>query len=307
MALPVDHDWHVWWATLRAVRVTMDRKNLGLIAAGVGFFAMLAVFPALAALIALLGLGVDPQVVGNLIEPLEEVFPPQIYDLLRDQLSTLAMASEGTLGWTTVVSTVAAIWSARAGVSALLRGLNATYRESNRVGVTRLVSTLSMTAAAGAFVIAALGAIVVVPAVLAVIPLGPYTAMTVAILRWFIAGAVLVAGLGIIYKLGPNRRAAKAGWVTPGAVVAAVLWVAVSWLLSTYLANFPRYNEVYGSIGAAVSMLLWFYLSAYVVLLGATLNAELELRTWADTTVGPDRPMGQRGAEVADRYIEVDD
>ncbi len=285
----------------------MDRKNLGLIAAGVGFFSMLAVFPGLAALIAISGLVIDPQVIGDKLQLLEDLVPPEIYKLLGDQLSALAMASEGTLGWTTVISTVAAVWSARAGVSALLRGLNATYRESNRVGITRIVKTLGLTAAAVGFVAAALGAIIIVPAVIAIIPMAPSAAWTVALLRWFIAGGVLVAGLGIIYRLGPNRRSARAGWVTPGAVVAAVLWVAVSWLLSTYLANFPRYNEVYGSIGAAVSMLLWFYLSAYVVLLGATLNAELELRTFHDTTVGPERPMGQRGAEVADRYIEVGD
>jgi membrane protein len=113
----------------------------------------------------------------------------------------------------------------------------------------------------------------------------------------------MVFGLGLIYRYGPNRRAAKVPWVSPGAVLAVLVWALGSWAFSLYLANFGRYNEVYGSIGAVVALLMWFYLSALVTLLGAALNAELELRTLPDTTVGPDRPMGERGAYVADTYL----
>jgi membrane protein len=308
MALPVDHRWRVWWATIKAVQVTMDRKNMSLIAAGVGFFGMFALFPTLAASIALIALFADPLVVGEYLVEAQGLLPPQIFELLNDQFMSVAQASDGTLGWTTILSIFGALWSARAGTSALLRGLNATYRESNRLFVGRFLSTLTLTGAVILFIFAALLALVMTPVLLAAgIKMDPLTIMLVEALRWLIAGFVLTAGLGLIYQLGPNRRAAKAGWVTPGAVVAAVLWVVFSWLLYTYLANFPSYNRIYGSIGAAIALLLWFYLSAYVVLLGATLNAELELRTFSDTTVGPDRPMGQRGAQVADTYVEVPD
>ena len=282
----------------------MDERNLGLIAAGTGFFAMLAVFPGIAALIAIWGLVADPSVIEAQLDLMNRFVPAEGLALIQSQLDRLLTAQVETLGWTTALSTGLSLWWARSGVASLIRGLNAVYREDHRVNIFfRYATAVGITLALVAMMLVALTAIVAVPVAIAVLPLGPYATLGLNVARWVIAAAVMVFGLGLIYRYGPNRRAAKVPWVSPGAVLAVLVWAGGSAAFSLYLANFGRYNEVYGSIGAVVALLMWFYLSALVTLLGAALNAELELRTLPDTTVGPDRPMGERGAYVADTYL----
>ena len=293
-----------WWGALMGVMNTMDERNLGLIAAGTGFFAMLALFPGIAALIAVWGLVADPAMVQAQLVLVERLLPPAAYDIFDDQLTRLVLAGPGTLGWATVISTSLSLWWARSGVASLIRGLNAVYREEHRGPLRRILSSIAVTLALVGMLLVALVAIIVVPVVMAVLPLGPVTEWLVEISRWSVTALTLLVGLGIVYRYGPNRKAAKVPWLSPGALVALVIWAAASWAFSLYLSNFGRYNEVYGSLGAVVALLMWLYLSAYVTLLGATLNAELELRTLPDTTIGPDKPMGQRGAYVADTYIK---
>ena len=293
-----------WWGAVMGVMQTMDERNLGLIAAGTGFFAMLALFPGIAALIAVWGLVADPAMVQAQLVLVEKIVPSAAYDIFDDQLTRLVTAQAETLGWATAISTFLSLWWARSGVASLIRGLNAVYREEHRGPLRRILSSIAVTLALVAMLLVALVAVIVVPIVMAVLPLGPLTQWVVELSRWSLTGVTLLVGLGVIYRYGPNRRAAKVPWLSPGALLAIVVWGAGSYLFSLYLANFGRYNEVYGSIGAVVALLMWLYLSAYVTLLGATLNAELELRTLPDTTVGPDRPMGQRGAYVADTYIK---
>lgn len=304
MTKPRHQSLRVWWKSLVGVIVAVDEKNLSLISAGVGFFGMLAIFPGLAAIIAIWGLVADPGVINGQMDLIRQFVPNEVFSLLNEQMDNLMTARPETLGWTTLLSIVAAFWSARAGVAALVRGLNAIYREPHRSGVYRIFSALAITGSLIMIAIVALLAVVVTPVLLAVLPLGMYSAWAVEVLRWFTAGMVLVIGLGVIYRLGPNRRAAKVAWISPGSILAVLLWVSVSMALSVYLKNFKSYNEVYGSIGAAISLLMWFYLSALSIFMGAALNAELELRTKEDSTIGPDRPMGERGAQVADAYIE---
>ena len=293
-----------WRGALWGVWLVMDERNLGLIAAGTGFFAMLAVFPGIAALIAIWGLVADPSVIEAQLDLMNRFVPAEGLALIRSQLDRLLTAQVETLGWTTALSTGLSLWWARSGVASLIRGLNAVYREDHRVNIFfRYATAVGITLALVAMMLVALTAIVAVPVALAVLPLGPFAASALNVARWVIAGTVMVFGLGLIYRYGPNRRAAKVPWVSPGAVLAVLVWALGSWAFSLYLANFGRYNEVYGSIGAVVALLMWFYLSALVTLLGAALNAELELRTLPDTTVGPDRPMGERGAYVADTYL----
>lgn len=293
-----------WRGALWGVWLLMDQRNLGLIAAGTGFFAMLAVFPGIAALIAIWGLVADPHVIEAQLDLANRFVPAEGLALIRVQLDRLLTAQTETLGWTTALSTGLSLWWARSGVASLIRGLNAVYREDHRVNIfMRYAASIGITLALVGMMLVALTAIVAVPVALAVLPLGPFASHVLNVARWVIAGAVMVFGLGLIYRYGPNRRAAKVPWVSPGAILAVLVWAAGSWAFSLYLANFGRYNEVYGSIGAVIALLMWFYLSALVTLLGAALNAELELRTLPDTTVGPDRPMGERGAYVADTYL----
>lgn len=271
-------DWRVWKDALVSIWTILDEKNLGLIAAGTGFFAMLALFPGLAALIAIWGLMADTVVIQNQLDLMRGILPPVVYELLYEQMAALMRARPETLGWATLVSILAAFWSARAGVAALMRGLNAIYHKPHRMGLRRILAALAMTGGLILMGLVALLAVVVAPVLMAVVPLGPFAEITLQLLRWVIAASVLIFGIGVIYRLGPNRRGERVPLITPGSILAVVLWVAVSLVFSAYLANFARYNEVYGSIGAAISMLMWFYLSAYVVLLGAVVNAELERR-----------------------------
>lgn len=293
-----------WWGAGMGVMNTMDERNLGLIAAGTGFFAMLALFPGVAALIAIWGLVADPAMVQAQLVLVERLVPEDAYEIFDDQLTRLTGAEAGTLGWATVISVSLSLWWARSGVASLIRGLNAVYREEHRGPLRRIVSSIAVTLALVGMVLVALVAVVIVPILMAVLPLGEFTAWLVELSRWSVAGVTLLVGLGIIYRYGPNRRAAKVPWLSAGALVAIVVWGLGSWAFSLYLSNFGRYNEVYGSLGAVVALLMWLYLSCYVTLLGAALNAELELRTRKDTTIGPDKPMGERGAYVADTYIK---
>ena len=293
-----------WWRAFNGVMATMDERNLGLIAAGAGFFTMLALFPGIAALIAIWGLVADPAVVQQQLALLSGIVPAEAFGLIDAQIKNLVTAQTGTLGWTTGISITLSIFWANNGVLALVAGLNAVYREEHRPTITRYLSAFMVTLILIAMAIVALAAVVVTPIIMNLVSLGPIEQTVVELSRWVIAGAALIVGLGVIFRYGPNRRAAKVRWVSPGALVAIAIWGLASYAFSLYLANFGRYNEVYGSLGAGVALLMWLYLSAYVTLLGATLNAELELRTLPDTTVGPDRPMGERGAYVADTYIK---
>lgn len=280
-----------------------DDRNLGLIAAGVAFFSMLAIFPGIAALISIWGIFADPVVIESQLELLARFVPEQAFRILERQVNALIGANESTLGWTTLISTLAAIWSARAGVAALIRGLNAIYRESNRPGLKHYIAALLLTLALVGVGLISMTSVVIAPLAIAFFPLGDFTTNVLEVTRWTIAFLVAILGLGIVYRFGPNRRHARIGWISPGAVVAVVIWGALSVAFSYYLSNFGNYNEVYGSIGAVIALLMWFYISAYVVLMGAVVNAQLELRTRRDSTVGPDRPMGQRGAYVADHLV----
>ena len=283
----------------------MDERNLGLISAGVGFYLMLALFPGIGAVIAIWGLFSDPSLVEGQVDLLGRIMPAEGIVLIHDQLQRLSGAEFETLSWATGLSLGFSLWWARSGVASLIRGLNAVYREDHRPNwLHRQIAAIGITLTLVAMMLVALTAFVAVPVVIAAFPLGPLANWGLRLARWAVAGTVLVLMLGIIYRFGPNRRSAKVPWVSPGAFLAVLVWAGGSYLFSVYLANFGRYNEVYGSLGAVIALLMWFYLSALVTLMGAALNAELELRTKVDTTVGPDRPMGERGAYVADTYLK---
>ena len=258
----------------------MDARNLSLISAGVAFYAMLAIFPALAAVIALWGVFSDPALIDDQVMLLRRFIPGDAFRLFETQVDAIINANDSTLGYTTMVSLGAALWSTRAGVSALIRGLNAVYSAPHRTGVRRAFAAFLLTLCLIAMSLIALAGIVIFPLALALLPLGEASENTFEVLRWIIVTLAVVLGLGLIYRFGPNHKTAylKTGWISAGALVALVIWGAASWAFSLYLANFGKYNEVYGSIGAVIALLMWFYISAWVVLLGATLNCELARR-----------------------------
>ncbi len=262
---------------LRGLVRQMSRRNLDLIAAGVAFYAMLAVFPAAAAVIALWGIVADPVIVNDQLGMLEGLIPPAGFAVLENQVLRLIDNQAGRLGWASLISTAAALWATRAGVGALVRGLNAIYGKAPRSGFWHALAALALTLALVALALVALAAVVAVPVVVAFLPLGPASALGLSIARWTLLGAVGVSGLWLVYKFGPNhgRRSGRVALALPGVALALVLWAAASWAFTAYLDNFASFTLVYGSIGAVVILLMWVYLSAYAVLIGAALNAVL--------------------------------
>lgn len=262
--------WYIW--------DVMDRLNLGVIAAGVAFYAALALFPTLAAVIMLWSWFADPHAIEVVLGLAAEIVPEEVYDTIGNQAVGLINAggSRG-MGWATVLTLGFAFWSAYNGVSALIRGLNAAYDIGHRASLwRRTLADVGVTLAVGGFAIVAIAAVVVAPVVIAVVPLGPAATVAAEVVRWIVAVAGVMVTLGMIYRFGPNRRGHRPRWITPGAIVATVVWILASVAFSVYLGNFGRYNEIYGSLGAAVALLVWLYLSAFVVLLGGCLNAAIE-------------------------------
>ncbi|MFT7107901.1 MAG: membrane protein [Yoonia sp.] len=263
------------WRILRAVWTTAGEKQLGLIAAGVAFFGFFGIFPGIAAVIAIFGLVADPIVIAEQLSLMEGIIPPDAYGLIALQINRLILAPTQALGWATGVSIALALWSCRAGVGALIGGLNAIAGQRTRNSILQMIVALFLTFALVSLAIVALTVVVVVPIGLAFIPVANSTAWLLEGIRWVIALLVLLMGLSLLYRFGPARIGGRGRWITVGAVVVVILWVAASAGLSFYLTNFASFNEVYGSIGAVIGLLLWLYVSAYLILLGAALNVEV--------------------------------
>lgn len=254
--------------------------NLSLISAGVAFFSMLSLFPALAALIALLGLISDPVLVVAQLEDLRVLMPNDVYEIINTKVVGLVTTRNETLGWASILSLMLAMWTARAGVAAMIVGLNSVYGVQNRGLVKHYLRALLLTFMLVTVVIIAVFSLIIIPLVLAFFSLGGVGKFLVDSVRWIVAVGVLLVGVGVLYRFGPNRRAATARvrWLSPGALLAVSSWIVVSIGFSYYVANFGNYNQVYGSIGAVVAMLIWLWISSFLVLFGAALNAQISIR-----------------------------
>lgn len=266
------------WRFLYGLWARTDRAELGLIAAGVAFFGFLAIFPALAAIIAIYGFVADPLVLRNQIEPLRQFLPMDAFTVISGQVEALIASNSSTLGLSTLLSLLFALWSARAGVAALIRGLNAIHRLPNRLGMWHQMRALVLTLVLVVLSLLAMMAAVAGPLAIRYLPVGPWQALALEGANMLLGFLFVTLAIGLIYRLGPN--AAKAPrLVTRGLFIALILWGLVSRGFVLYLANFNTYNEVYGSIGAIAALLMWFYLSAYAVLLGAAYDAEHKTRS----------------------------
>ncbi|MFM2388900.1 MAG: hypothetical protein RLZZ437_455 [Pseudomonadota bacterium] len=266
------------WRFLYGLWARTDRAELGLIAAGVAFFGFLAIFPAIAAVIAIWGFAADPLVLRAQIVPLQQFLPADAYTLLSSQVEALISSNSRTLGLSTLLSLVFALWSARAGVAALIRGLNAIHHLPNRYGVWHQLRAIVLTLLLILLALFAMAAAVVGPLAIRWLPVGGLQALALESANMLLGFLFVTLAIGLIYRLGPN--AAKAPPLfTRGLFIALALWALVSRGFVIYLANFNAYNEIYGSIGAIVALLMWFYLSAYAVLLGAAYDAEQRTRS----------------------------
>lgn len=257
-----------------AVWNAMDERNLGLIAAGVAFYTMFAIFPGMAATIAIWGFFANPVVMMDYLDQIHGVIPDAAYGVIEKQLATLLATTTSTLGWTTALSLAVALYSVHNGVAALVTGLNAIHARRKRQGFTRIVGSMLLTVTLIGLILSALLVVVVTPILLNFLTLGPAEDFILRYLPWVVMFLVLMIVLGLFYRWGPNMEDERHSWLTPGAVLAALLWAGASMAFSAYLTNFGSYNRIYGSIGAVIALLMWLYISAYIVLFGAVLNAE---------------------------------
>lgn len=265
------------WQTLRQFYRVVAATDIDLISAGVAFYAMFSVFPAIAALVAIFGLVADPVVIRDQLDLLHDVIPLDAFDLIAAQVDALLKAGSGTLGWATVVSMAIALWSSRAGVGAIIRGLNQINGTPARHGVIHFFAVIVLTLSLIAVALVSLAMVVVAPIVVAFVPVAREWGGTIEVIRWGVALFVLLAALGILYRYGPNvPRVRRVSILSPGAVLAVVLWLGASWGFSYYLTNFGNYNRIYGSLGAIMALLMWLYITSFLVLLGAAWNLAVQ-------------------------------
>jgi membrane protein len=295
-----------WWQVVRRALAESTADNVPMLAGGVAFFGFLAVFPALIAAVSVYGLVADPSTVAAQLADLAAVLPRSAQPLVADQLTAVAGTSGGALGIGLVVSLLAALWSSSGGTANLIKAVNIAYDEDESRGTLRLRAlALALTVGAIVFVLLTLALVALMPVVLDALPLGAVGRLVAQVLRWVVLIGLVVAALALVYRVAPDRDAPRLRWVSAGALVAAGLWLLGSVAFSLYVNFFGNYNKTYGALGGVVVLLLWLYLTSYIVLLGAEVNAESERQTRRDTTTGPQRPLGDRGAFAADTVADT--
>jgi membrane protein len=268
-------------------------------AAAVTFYALLALFPAIAALVSIYGLFADPASIEHNLDSISGVLPGGALDVIRDQLNRLAAQPRGTLGISFLIGLVISLWSANGGIKALFDALNVVYEEKEERSFIRLNAiTLGFTVAMIGFLIVALACIVALPVALNYLP--GFVGFILNIVRWPALLVLVAVALGCIYRYGPSRTEPRWRWITWGSAFAALVWLGFSAIFSFYAANFGNFNKTYGSLGAVIGFMTWMWLSVAVILVGAKLNAETEHQTARDSTEGPSKPMGARRAKMAD-------
>ena len=301
-ATPLRIPWRGWKDILWRAYAEISADRLLLIAAGVTFYAMLAVVPAITAMVSLYGLFAKASSINAHLGFLAGLIPAGAYDLISEQIVRIAAGSDGKLTFAFVVGLGVAMWSANAGIKAIFDALNIVYDEDEKRSFIRLNAiSLSFTLGAVVVMLLAVASVVVLPLVLAYLGFAAERqAGFLPLLRWPALFVVVMLGLAMLYRFGPSRRDAKWRWVSVGSMFAAFGWLAVSVAFSWYLSKFADYNATYGSLGAVIGLMMWIWISTTVILVGAELNAEIEHQTARDSTVGGGKPLGARGAVMAD-------
>lgn len=304
MALsPLQMPPRAWWAIVRRVYVMNDFHNLALLAAGVAFFAFLAFVPLIAVIVLLYGLVADPGTVASSLDLLDDVVPAEVVTILREQLLQIVTANTQQKGLGLVVALLFSTYGAMRAATAMMRALNIIYQEHETRGYVR-TTAVAVTITLGMAGIAIVGLVSISLFSYARNFLAPYIGagalMLVQAMTWTVAAMLVSVTFAIFFRFAPDRRAAKWRWLSLGSVASTLLWLGITVGFGFYASNFGNYNATYGSLATIVIFLMWLFLSAYAVLIGAEINAETERQTFRDSTVGADRPIGQRGAVLAD-------
>jgi len=287
----------IFWRTYQRI----DDDRLLATAGGVVFFGLLAVFPAVTALVSSYGLFADPSTISSNLHSLAMLLPEGAFQIVEDQVTRVVSNGNTALGVTFLFGLLLAIWSANAGVKAIFDALNVAYEEREKRSFVRLNTvSLAFTVGGIAALLLMVGTVVAFPLALNHLGIAPESRLIVALARWPVLFVILLAALAVLYRFAPSRDAPRWQWLSLGAVTAALLWIAGSALLSWYLSEFANYNATYGSLGAAIGLMMWMWMSAIVVMFGAELNSEIERQTLRDTTTGEPKPLGSREAVSAD-------
>jgi membrane protein len=290
-----------WKDILLRVYANISKHRILALAAGMTYYSILAIFPAIAALVAIYGLFSDPTTIARNLDQLGGFLPAGAIDVAREQLTRVASKGSQALGLTFLVGLAASLWSANAAMKSLFDTLNVANDEEEKRGLIKLNAiSLGFTIGAVLFILTSLGSIVVVPAFLNYVGLSNAGDLLLRVGRWPTMYLLLTFALAVIYRYGPSRETPRWRWITWGSAMGALLWLAVSGLFSWYAANFGKFNETYGSLGAVIGFMTWLWISAIVILLGAEVDAEMEHQTKRDTTTGSPKPLGERGAQMAD-------
>ena len=294
---PEDIPGRGWRDILRRVWRALGRDHIWVAAAGLAFCSLFAAIPGVTVVVALFGLVTDPASVHGQLEAIGGLLPEEATRFLADQMQAIAATPRFHLGGALLI----ALGAARTGASTLVSVLNIAYRERERRGLVRYqLTVLAVTAAICLLGLVALATIAVLPLVANALPLDPGAQAAISVGRWPALAVLTALALAAIYRFAPCRRRPKWRWVSLGAAVATMLWLAGSVGFSAYVTRFASYEAIFGVLGPVLLLMTWFYLTAFAVLLGAELNAEVERQTARDTTQGPDRPLGRRGARMAD-------
>ncbi len=301
-ASPLTMSRGAWWQVLKRAWAEAGDDNIGLIAAGIAFYGFTTIVPLLASIVLVYGLVADTETVVANIRALFGVLPDDAARLIGDQLATVVGTSEGKKGFGLVVALGIALYGGTKGASSVITGLNIAYEQRETRGFVAL-NLLAFGVTAGAVLLGLTAALSTAAFALldSLIPGAPDIVLTgVRLLSYFVLAMIAMTAAALLYRFGPNREKAKWAWLTPGSIAATLVWLAATLGFGLYVSRFGNYGATYGSLSAVIVLLTWLWLSAYVFLLGAELNAELEHQTAEDTTTGPERPMGARGAVVAD-------
>ncbi len=298
---PLQIPWAGWTDILWRTYAEMQSDRLLSIAGGVAFFVLLSIFPAITALVSAYGRFFNAATVTNNISLLHDVVPANMLDIIHEQANRIASNSGRALTIGIIAGTLVSLWSTMSGVKAMIDALNVIYEQKEGRSFIKLnLVALAFTLSGFATLLLAIAGVVVLPLLLASVGLGGLTETLMRVVRWPVLLLVLLFGLTLLYRYGPDRRVARWQWVSVGSMLASITWMVVSYLFSWYLASFANYNATYGSLGAVAGLMVWLWLSTIVVLLGAELNAEIEHQTARNSTVGGEKPLGVRGAVMAD-------
>lgn len=298
--------WLGWQDILIRLKDNISQDRIGTIAAGTTFFILLSLVPSLAALVSLYGLVADPVTIGDHLALMRGYVPPALIDLVEGELRRLTANRSSTLGLGFAIGVLMALWSANSGMKALFDSLNVAYGETEKRGFFKLIIvSIGFTLGTIVFFTIALNLMIGLPLVIRFLHLGPLGDVLLSVLPAMLMFGIAVFGLAMLYRFGPSRAKPKWRWITPGSLVASILWLLGSVLFSWYVSKWSNYSATYGSLGTIIGIMMWIYLSMWVVLIGAELNAEIEHQTAKDTTIGPDSPLGERGASMADQVGEA--